>query len=67
LILTIDLACARLWKELNYDKRQAFFRNELCPRKRMRSTRKLSHNREVLGVNAGHVNNKNEGGLEPIL
>ncbi|MEM1606324.1 MAG: hypothetical protein QXW41_08790 [Fervidicoccaceae archaeon] len=33
-LFDIGLACARLWNELNYEKRQAFFNGELTPKKR---------------------------------
>jgi hypothetical protein len=33
-LLNIGMACARLWNELNYKKRQAFFNGELSPEKR---------------------------------
>jgi hypothetical protein len=33
-LFDIGLACARLWNELNYEKRWAFFNGELSPGKR---------------------------------
>jgi hypothetical protein len=47
------LACASLWNELSYEKRQAFFNRELSPGKRD----EINRYREMLGVNAGQVNN----------
>jgi hypothetical protein len=32
-LMGIELTCARLWNELNYEKRQAFFNRELTPEK----------------------------------
>jgi len=38
------LACARLWNELSYENRQAFFNGELTIMKGMRSTRNTTTN-----------------------
>jgi putative transposase len=55
------LACARLWNELNYERRQAFFNGELLPGKRDEINRRYYHKyKGVLGVNAGQVVNKND-------
>jgi putative transposase len=60
-LFDIGLACARLWNELNYEKRQAFFNRELSPGKRDEINKKYYHRyKEVLGVNAGQVVNKND-------
>ena len=60
-LFDIGLACARLWNELNYEKRQAFFNQELSPEKRDEINKKCYHRyKEVLGVNAGQVVNKND-------
>jgi putative transposase len=60
-LFDIGLACARLWNELNYEKRQAFFNRELSPKKRDEINKKYYHKyKEVLGVNAGQVVNKND-------
>ena len=57
----IGLACARLWNELNYEKRQAFFNRELSPGKRDEINKRYYHKyKGVLGVNAGQVVNKND-------
>jgi putative transposase len=37
------LACAKLWNELNYEKRQAFFNRELSPEKRDKINKKYYH------------------------
>jgi putative transposase len=61
-LFDIGLACARLWNELNYEKRQAFFNGELSPGKRDEINRRYYHKyKGVLGVNAGQVVNKNDG------
>jgi putative transposase len=61
-LFDIGLACARLWNELNYEKRQAFFNRELTPGKRDEINKKYYHKyKGVLGVNAGQVVNKNDG------
>jgi hypothetical protein len=55
------LACTRLWNELNYEKRNAFFNRELSPGKRDEINRKYYHGyKGVLCVNAGQVVNKND-------
>jgi putative transposase len=60
-LFDIGLACARLWNELNYEKRHAFFNGELSPGKRDEINKKYYHKyKEVLGVNAGQVVNKND-------
>jgi putative transposase len=60
-LFDIGLACARLWNELNYEKRHAFFNGELSPGKRDEINKKYYHRyREVLGVNAGQDINKND-------
>ena len=57
----IGLACARLWSELNYEKRNAFFNGELSPGKRDEINKKYYHKyKGVLGVNANQVINKND-------
>jgi putative transposase len=53
-LMGIGLTCARLFNELNYEKRQAFFNGELSPGKRDEINKKYYHRyKEVLGVNAG--------------
>jgi putative transposase len=60
-LFDIGLTCARLWNELNYEKRQAFFNGELSPGKRDEINRRYYHKyKGVLGVNAGQVVNKND-------
>jgi putative transposase len=60
-LFDIGLACTRLWNELNYEKRQAFFNGELSPGKRDEINRRYYHKyKGVLGVNAGQVINKND-------
>jgi putative transposase len=60
-LFDIGLACARLWNELNYEKRRAFFNGELSPGKRDEINRRYYHKyKGVLGVNAGQVVNKND-------
>jgi putative transposase len=60
-LFDIGLACARLWNELNYEKRHAFFNGELSPGKRDEINRRYYHKyKEMLGVNAGQVVNKND-------
>jgi putative transposase len=55
------LACARLWNELSYEKRWAFFNRELTPGKRDEINKRYYHKYGgVLGVNAGQVVNKND-------
>ncbi len=61
-LFDIGSACARLWNELNYEKRNAFFNGELSPGKRDEINRRYYHKyKGVLGVNAGQVFNKNYG------
>jgi putative transposase len=61
ILFDIGLACARLWNELNYEKRNAFFNRELSPEKRDEINRRYYHRyKGVLGVNAGQVVNKND-------
>jgi hypothetical protein len=60
-LFDIGLACARLWNELNYEKRHAFFNGELSPGKRDEINRRYYHKyKEMFGVNAGQVVNKND-------
>jgi putative transposase len=60
-LFDIGLACARLWNELNYEKRHAFFNGELSPKKRDEINKRYYHKyKGVLGVNAGQVINKND-------
>ncbi len=60
-LFDIGLACARLWNELNYEKRQAFFNRELTIMKRDEINRRYYRKyKGVLGVNAGQVVNKND-------
>jgi len=61
LLLYIGLASVRLWNELNYEKRQLFFKNDLTHEKRIEINRKYYHKyKNFLGVNAGQIINKNE-------
>jgi putative transposase len=61
-LFDIGSACARLWSELNYEKRNAFFNGKLSPGKRDEINRRYCHKyKGVLGVNAGQVINKNYG------
>jgi putative transposase len=60
-LFDIGLACAKLWNELNYEKRQTFFNRELSPEKRDKINRRYYHKyKGVLDVNAGQVVNKND-------
>ena len=43
ILFDIGLACARLWNELNYEKRKAFFNRELLPEKRDKINEKYYH------------------------
>ncbi|MDT7889581.1 MAG: hypothetical protein RQ885_11500 [Desulfurococcales archaeon] len=43
MLFDIGLACARLWNELSYEKRQAFFNRELSPGKRDEINKKYYH------------------------
>jgi putative transposase len=55
------MTCARLWNELNYEKRRAFFNRELTPKKRDEINKRYYHKyRGMLGVSAGQVVNKND-------
>ncbi|MDT7887399.1 MAG: hypothetical protein RQ885_00305 [Desulfurococcales archaeon] len=55
------LACARLFNELNYEKRQAFFKSGLTRKKNYRTNSKYNCKyNEVLGVNAQAVIQKND-------
>ena len=55
------MACARLWNELSYEKRRVFFNRELTIMKRDEINKKYYHRyKEVLGVNAGQVVNRND-------
>jgi putative transposase len=59
-LFDIGLACTRLWNELNYEKRNAFFNQELSPGKRDEINKKCYHRyKGDLGVNACQVVNKN--------
>jgi putative transposase len=61
-LFDIGSSCARLWNELSYEKRNAFFNGELSPGKRDEINRRYYHKyKGVLGVNAGQVVNKNDG------
>ena len=56
----IGLTCARLFNELNYEKRQAFFNRELTKRRNSGISRKYYYKyNETLGVNAQAVTQKN--------
>jgi len=67
-LFDIGLACARLWNELNYEKRQAFFNRELTIMKRDEINRRYYHKyKGVLGVNAGQVINKNDGAWDAFF
>jgi putative transposase len=46
-LFDIGLACARLWNELNYEKRQAFFNEELSPGKRDEINRRYYHKYKI--------------------
>jgi putative transposase len=60
-LMGIGLTCARLWNELNYEKRQAFFDGELTPEKYYEISRKYYYRyNETLGVNAQAVIQKND-------
>jgi putative transposase len=60
-LFDIGLACTRLWNELNYEKRNAFFNGELSPEKYYQINKKYYHKyKEVLGVNAQAVIQKND-------
>jgi putative transposase len=60
-LFDIGSACARLWDELSYEKRQAFFNRELTPEKLYEINNRYYHKyKGVLSVNAGQVINKND-------
>jgi putative transposase len=60
-LMGIGLTCARLFNELNYEKRRAFFNRELSPEKYYEINKKYYHKyKEVLGVNAQTVIQKND-------
>jgi putative transposase len=60
-LMGIGLTCARLWNELNYEKRQAFFNRELTPEKYYEINKKYYYRyNETLGVNAQAVIQKND-------
>ena len=61
ILFDISLTSVRLWNELNYEKRQLFFKNDLTPEKREEINRRYYYKyKNFLGVNAGQVINKNE-------
>ena len=61
ILFDISLTAVRLWNELNYEKRQLFFRDDLTLEKRIEINRKYYHKyKNFLGVNAGQIINKNE-------
>jgi putative transposase len=60
-LMGIGLTCARLFNELNYEKRQAFFNRELTRKKNYEINRKYYYKyNETLGVNAQAVIQKND-------
>jgi len=60
-LMGIGLTCVRLYNELNYEKRQAFFKGELTRAKIYEIDRKYYYKyNEVLGVNAQAVIRKND-------
>jgi len=60
-LMGIGLTCPRLFNELNYEKRQAFFNGELSPEKYYEINRKYYYRyNETLGVNAQAVIQKND-------
>jgi putative transposase len=60
-LFDIGSACARLWNELSYEKRNEFFNGELSPGKRNEINKKYYHKyKGFLGVSAGQVVNKND-------
>jgi len=60
-LMGIGLTCAKLWNELNYEKRQAFFNRELTPEKYYEINKKYYYRyNETLGVNAQAVIQKND-------
>jgi hypothetical protein len=55
-LMSIGLTCVKLYNELNYEKRQAFFKGELTRAKMYEIDRKYYYKyNEVLGVNAQAV------------
>ena len=64
MLFNIGLASVRLWNELNYEKRQLFFKDDLTLEKREEINRRYYHKykkyKNFLGVNAGQIINKNE-------
>ena len=55
-LMGIGLICVRLYNELNYEKRQAFFKGELTRAKMYEIDRRYYYKyNEVLGVNAQAV------------
>ncbi len=62
LLYKLGNASAKLWNELNYEKRQLFFRGELTPEKMKEAGRKYYYKyRDLLKVNAGQVIRLNDG------
>jgi putative transposase len=60
-LMGIGLTCVKLYNELNYEKRQAFFKGELTRAKMHEIDRKYYYKyNEVLGVNAQEVIRKND-------
>jgi putative transposase len=60
-LMGIGLTCARLFNELNYEKRQAFFKGGLTKRRNREINSKYYYKyNEVLGVNAQAVIQKND-------
>jgi hypothetical protein len=60
-LMGIELTCARLFNELNYEKRQAFFNGGLTKRRNREINRKYYYKyNETLGVNAQAVIQKND-------
>jgi putative transposase len=61
ILFNISLTAVRLWNELNYEKRQLFFKNDLTPEKREEINKRYYYKyKKILGVNAGQIINKNE-------
>ena len=59
--MSIGLICVRLYNELNYEKRQAFFKGELTRAKMYEIDRKYYYKyKDALGVNAQAVIRKND-------
>ena len=60
-LMGIGLTCVRLYNELNYERRQAFFKGELTRDKMREIDRKYYYKyKDVLGVNAQAVIQKND-------